>query len=147
MGGGDQDASSSSSSADSDPPGGHILYRDRPEWSDVRPIKQDDGPDPIVRIAYDPEFEDAFDYFRAIYASKEVSQRALELTRTAAELNSANYTVWHHRRFLLQSLKSDLREELAYVRGVIEQSPKNYQVWQHRRVLVEWLNDPSLEQR
>jgi len=90
---------------------------------------------------------DAFDYFRAIYASREVSPRALELTRTAAELNMANYTVWHHRRFLLQALNSDLREELAYVRGVIEQNPKNYQVWQHRRVLVEWLNDPSQELR
>jgi protein farnesyltransferase/geranylgeranyltransferase type-1 subunit alpha len=32
-----------------------VPYSDRPEWDDVTPIKQDDGPDPIVRIAYDPQ--------------------------------------------------------------------------------------------
>jgi len=49
--------------------------------------------------------------------------------------------VWHHRRFLLKALKEQqggggenapsLREELAYIRGVIEESTKNYQVLRH----------------
>lgn len=32
-----------------------LLYKDRPEWSDVTPIKQDDGEHPVASILYTPE--------------------------------------------------------------------------------------------
>ncbi|XP_026489773.2 protein farnesyltransferase/geranylgeranyltransferase type-1 subunit alpha [Vanessa tameamea] len=132
-----------SESGDSD--ASWIFYKDRPDWSDVTPIPEDDGPAPVVVIAHSEKFEDVYDYFRAILKTNEKSERALLLTKDAVEFNPANYTVWQYRRDLLQALGTDLKTELEYVEAVIKQSPKNYQVWHHRRVLIEWLQDPSLE--
>jgi len=124
-----------------------VPYSTRDEWADVTPLPQDDGPSPVVRIAYTERFTDVYDYFRAVLKAGEKSPRVLALTEDALELNPANYTVWHYRREVLKATGADLKAELKYCRDIIEEHPKNYQVWQHRRVLVEWLQDPASELR
>lgn len=140
-------AASPSSSSDESVDDMYVPYGERPEWSDVKPVRQDDGPDPVCVIDYTAEFSDTFDYFRAVLAKDERSERALELTKACATLNSANYTVWYFRRIVLKSLNKDLNEELDYVDHVILKNAKNYQVWHHRKVIVESLNDGSREKQ
>ena len=110
-------------------------------WSDVTPVPQDDGDNPVVPIAYTEEctlcgflsvdqphvgpeaylgvacvaVSQAMDYFRAILAKNELSERALQLTNHVIQLNPANYTAWHYRRQCLTAVGSDLREELTCV--------------------------------
>lgn len=74
--------------------GDWIPFSARPEWRDVEPIPQQDGPRPVVPIAYTSQFREVMDYFRAVLAKDERSPRALDLTCEVIALNAANYTVY-----------------------------------------------------
>lgn len=51
----------------------------------------------MIKNIYLLAVRDVYDYFRGIMKLDEKSERALELTKDAAELNPANYTVWQYR--------------------------------------------------
>lgn len=122
-----------------------MLYQDRQDWADVTPVPQSDGTNPACPIAYTPEFKDAMDYFRAVFQSHEMSERAFHLTSKVIDNNPANYTVWHFRRQVIKALSIDLVQELSYISEICKENPKNYQVWYHRRIIVEWKDDASNE--
>ncbi|KAI3912006.1 hypothetical protein MKW98_010950 [Papaver atlanticum] len=124
---------------DSDDEVERIPYSEREEWADVKPVPQDDGPNPVVPIAYKDDFREAMDYFRAVYLSDERTPRSLQLTAEVIELNAGNYTVWHFRRLILESLGADLREELEFIVRIAKSNSKNYQIWHHRRWVAEKL--------
>ncbi|KAK4375712.1 hypothetical protein RND71_006389 [Anisodus tanguticus] len=130
-----------------------IPFKERPDWADVKPVPQDDGPCPVVPIAYTEDFSETMDYFRAIYLADERSPRALQLTAEAIQLNPGNYTtgadeeavkteveaVWQFRRVVLEAVGVDLHEELKFVDCIAGENTKNYQIWHHRRWLAEKL--------
>ncbi|EGG23451.1 protein prenyltransferase alpha subunit [Cavenderia fasciculata] len=122
-----------------------VPFSKRPDWADVVPIEQDDGPNPICPIAYKDDFKEKLNYFRAIIKSNEKSSRALELTDSIIQDCPSNYTVWYYRREILKVIDFDLQEEFDYVGAMGESDPKNYQIWNHRRWLVETYNDNSRE--
>ncbi|CAG8496293.1 10248_t:CDS:2 [Funneliformis mosseae] len=114
-------------------------------WNDITPIPQDDGPDPLAPIAYNPEYAKAMGYFRAVAQKDERSERALDLTEQIIEHNPAHYTIWRYRQQILFFLNKNLYEELDFVDEQIKYNPKNYQLWHHRQIIVEKLMDVSRE--
>ncbi|CAB9500862.1 geranylgeranyltransferase type-1 subunit alpha [Seminavis robusta] len=121
-------------------------------FSDLTPIKQDDGPNPVCAIDYSPQFIQAYDYMRAILSAGEKSERALRLTGLCLKLNPANYTIWHFRRQCLLAThineeegKDDssnnnqqwIQQDLELAATLGGDNPKNYQIWYHRRALLE----------
>ena len=75
------------------------------DWTDVKPIVQDDGDNPLVQILYTPEYVKATELLRAVMAKGELSPRVLALTEAIIKMNPAHYTVWHYRLETLRAIK------------------------------------------
>ncbi|VDO78487.1 unnamed protein product [Soboliphyme baturini] len=115
---------------------GWISYRCRSDWKDVAPIYLSDEEKAFVNIACSEKFSEIFAYFRAVFQSQEKSKRVLELTKDAVMMNPANYTVWHHRHLLVESL-NDPGQELSFTARILHDDAKNYHAWQHRQWVVK----------
>lgn len=106
-------------------------------FSDLQPVAQVEGPEPVVRIAYSPHFAEVMGYFRRVLLNEEYSERALLLSAEAINLNAANYTAWQYRRKCLDVLHADKseedrkhvwQEEQAFADEQCRNNMKNYQV-------------------
>jgi len=118
-------------------------------FADLTPVEQDDGPVPVVRIAYSHSFKIVMGYFRRILVNGEHSKRALDLAAEVIDHNAANYTAWQFRRKCIKEMTKQATEEerkaawkgeLQYCTEQCEQNMKNYQVWFHRRACVGEIN-------
>eukprot|EP01061_Rhynchopus_euleeides_P022868 TRINITY_DN37344_c0_g1_i1.p1 TRINITY_DN37344_c0_g1~~TRINITY_DN37344_c0_g1_i1.p1 ORF type:complete len:328 (+),score=86.41 TRINITY_DN37344_c0_g1_i1:168-1151(+) len=113
-----------------------VLYRDRPEWSDVTPVSQPDAPDPVVAIQYREVFADCHAYLRAVMQAGEKSARVIELTKTCIDNNAANYTAWKYRRDAILHTGASIQDELDLIAMMCSMFPKNFQIWHHRGELL-----------
>jgi protein farnesyltransferase/geranylgeranyltransferase type-1 subunit alpha len=123
----------------------YIKYKDRPEWSDVEPIPEFSSKVEILNIDYDDDTEDANNYFRAILAKREISERSYLLTQDIIESCPTNYMAWYHRRQCVDQLSINLEDELDWLDSIAKDNQKNYQIWQHRKLIIEKKQDPSRE--
>jgi len=126
------------------------LLSEEPEWSDLTPIPQKEGVEPVVQILYDKEYSDAMGLLRAVMLKGELSARALHLTSLIIFMNSAHFTVWEFRRCVLGHLASRAKwmHELEFMQEINHMNTKNYQLWNHRRAVIQMLfPQPGQEQQ
>ena len=81
--------------------------------------------DSIQTLTY-PTDNEVMGYFRAIFSTDEVSERALALTAETIQLNQGNYTAWYYRRKLLFELHKSLDGEIAWLNSIGLVMQKNF---------------------
>ncbi|GAA99391.1 uncharacterized protein L969DRAFT_86625 [Mixia osmundae IAM 14324] len=111
-------------------------WHQREGFEDVVPVPQDDGPNPMVPIAYPKEYSSAMDTFRYFVSTGEKSQRVLDVTQALVKMNTAHYTVWTYRGQTLLATGASIESELDMMDHHVKAHLKSYQVWQHRRNMV-----------
>ncbi|RPA80938.1 protein prenylyltransferase, partial [Ascobolus immersus RN42] len=122
------------------------LFETNPNYADITPIPQDDGPRPLSQIAYTPQYISATSYLRSLIDLQELSHRTLEVTAAVIRLNPAHYTAWQVRAAALIAMEAHtpgiIAQELngfSYEMGKMYE--KNYQIWRCREVLVDHLGE------
>ena len=67
----------------------------------------------------------------------------LLLMDSIARHHMKTYQVWHHRRLLIQLLKTPA-PELDFIAGILDIDTKNYHTWAYRQWVLAHFNDDAL---
>ena len=81
--------------------------------------------------------------YETLLATNADLKAELLLMDDIASQHLKTYQVWHHRRLLIQHLKT-ARPELAFIASILEHDAKNYHTWSYRQWLLAHFNDDSL---
>jgi len=127
------------------------------EFEDVSytPLSVDSSSDAVLVIHYPLRFAHTFGLLRTVTNPNlneklECSDRMLNLLKSCALLNPADYSVWHFRSIILSSSLFKDRfqnwlNERQFLDTMIKEYPKNYQLWQHRRFVCTHFHQNSTE--
>lgn len=62
----------------------YVLYKNRPQWKDVTPVPQDDGPNPVVAIAYSEQCKPNLHYAILLVHSDRSTTRIISIMKPVA---------------------------------------------------------------
>lgn len=104
-------------------------------FSDVTPIPQDDGPNPVCVIAYKEDFKQAYDYMRAILKADERSGTLRRLYAVATSKRRDPACSLSHALCVFYPRCLDRALQLTVL--CLQFNPANYTVWHFRRQCLE----------
>lgn len=81
--------------------------------------------------------------YETLLATNADLKAELLLMHEIASLHLKTYQVWHHRRLLLQELKTPA-PELDFIASILDIDTKNYHTWSYRQWLLAHFNDDNL---
>ena len=109
--------------------GEYVPYSEREEWKDIVPVKQDDGPNPVVAIAYTEKCEDVT-INNGSFVTGTVKLKCVYYAYICAPFVCI-FTVKDVFDYFRAVLLKDERSERVYrlTTDAIEQNAANYTVW------------------
>ncbi|KAG1681819.1 Protein farnesyltransferase/geranylgeranyltransferase type-1 subunit alpha [Nymphon striatum] len=117
-----------------------IFYRDRPEWKDITPLPQDDGPHPVVQIAYSEKFNRVNRFTDSGRDSGTVHyKQSLGAVWAVPKPKVRVKDIFDYLRAVMRT-KEISERVLLLTTDAINQNPANYSVWTYRRDLLQGLN-------
>lgn len=118
-----------------------ILYKDNPEWEDLKPLPLPQKENDPYYIIYDDNYRDLFGYFFAIVQKDEISPRCIKICEQIINGYPSTYTAWSMKFKCLEKLGFDYDRENSILSRIYDTNPKSYQLWYYKG----WLSNHATE--